>query len=153
MKGNNPYPPPGGKPQAAPPPQPEQVDRAHVDLHLHFHLGDDVREFFNFFKTEIKQMAEVLQDKIDQLTAQVARNTTVEASASALIKGFAAQLAAAVAAASAAGATPVQLQALTDLGASIGAADDDLSAAVAANTPADPGSGDTGGQTGDTPSA
>lgn len=60
------------------------------------------------------------------LTATVARSVTVEASAVALIQGFAAQLAAA-------GTDPVALAALKtqlDTGA------DALAAAVAANTPA-----------------
>lgn len=59
------------------------------------------------------------------LTAEVARNTTVEGSALALIQGFAAQLAAA-------GTDPVKLQALQD---TLKANDDSLAAAVAANTP------------------
>jgi hypothetical protein len=84
-----------------------------------------------------KQMA-LLDDQITALTAQVEANTTVEKSALALIQGFAAQLAAAVAAASAAGATPTQLAALNALGTTIKANDDELAAAVAANTVAAP---------------
>ena len=80
-----------------------------------------------------------LQDDIAALKTEVANNTAVEQSASTLIKGFAAQLAAAVAAAQAAGATPDQLQALTDLNTTLTANDADLAAAVAANaTPAAP---------------
>ncbi len=75
-----------------------------------------------------------LQDEIDALKTEVANNTSVEQSAAALIKGFSAQLAAAVAAAQAAGATPEQLQSLTDLSTTLTANDADLSAAVAANT-------------------
>jgi hypothetical protein len=47
-------------------------------------------------------------------------------------------LATAVAAAAAAGATPTQLKALTDLGTAIKTGDDALAAAVAANTVAAP---------------
>ena len=79
-----------------------------------------------------------LDDKIAALTAEVANNTSVEKSAAALINGFAKQLADAVAAAQAAGATPAQLQSLTDLSTSLAANDSDLAAAVAANTPAAP---------------
>ena len=62
------------------------------------------------------------------LTAQVANNTTVEASAVTLIQGLAAQI-------GAAGTDPVALQALQDqLNTSATA----LAAAVAANTPATP---------------
>ena len=77
-----------------------------------------------------------LDDQITALTAQVAANTSVENSALVLINGFAAQLATAVAAAAAAGATPTQLKSLTDLGTAIKTSDDALAAAVAANTTA-----------------
>lgn len=65
---------------------------------------------------------------IDDLTAQVAANTTVIGSALTLIQGLAAALAAA-------GTDPVKLAALQ---ASLKQSDDDLAAAVAANTPAAP---------------
>ncbi len=68
-------------------------------------------------------MADILS-----LTAEVERNTTVEKSALALIQGFAAQLAAA-------GTDPVKLQALQD---TLKTNDDELAAAVVANTPAAP---------------
>lgn len=73
---------------------------------------------------ETKAMAK----ELDALTAEVARNTTVEGSALALIQGFAAQLAAA-------GTDPAKLSALrTQLAQN----DDALAAAVVANTPAAP---------------
>ena len=65
---------------------------------------------------------------IDDLTTEVANNTTVEKSALALIQGFAAQLAAA-------GTDPAKLQALRD---TLAANDAELAAAVTANTPAAP---------------
>jgi hypothetical protein len=71
---------------------------------------------------------QLMSQELDALTAEVARNTTVEKSALALIKGFAAQLAAA-------GTDPVKLKALQ---ASLAANDDELAAAVAANTPVAP---------------
>jgi predicted benzoate:H+ symporter BenE len=70
------------------------------------------------------------------LTAQVTANTTVTGSAVTMINGFSAQLAAAIAAAQAAGATPAQLKSLNDLNTAVKASDDDLAAAIAANTPA-----------------
>lgn len=81
-------------------------------------------------------MAENLDDKIAALTATVAAEETVEDSAIALINGFSAELAAAVAAASAAGATPYQLTALQSLNDSVAAKSASLAAAVTANTPA-----------------
>ena len=79
-----------------------------------------------------------IDDQLDALTAQVTANTTVTGSALVLIQGFAAQLAAAIAAATAAGATPAQLKRLVDLQAAVKTSDDDLAAAVAAGTPAAP---------------
>ncbi len=83
---------------------------------------------------ELIKMAK-LDDAITALTAEVAKDTTVIASAITLIKGIAAQIQAAVDAALAAGATPAQLKALTDLQASVAANDTALAAAVAAGTP------------------
>lgn len=77
----------------------------------------------------------LLDDQIDALTAAVAREKTVDDSAIALINGFQARLDAAVAAASAAGATAAQLKSLTDLSTAIGKDSDELASAVAANTP------------------
>lgn len=69
-----------------------------------------------------------MSQELDTLTAEVARNTTVEKSALVLIQGFAKQLADA-------GTDPVKLKALSD---SLAANDNELAAAVAANTPAAP---------------
>lgn len=77
-----------------------------------------------------------LDDAIAQLTAKVQAQTTVDASATAFINGVPALIADAVAKAQAAGATPAQLQAITDLGAAIDNASGPLVAAVSANTPA-----------------
>ena len=77
----------------------------------------------------------VLDDKIAALTAEVAKNTTVEKSALVLIQGFSKRLDAAVQAALAAGASESQLQGLTDLSTSLKASDDELAQAVAENTP------------------
>lgn len=65
---------------------------------------------------------------IDDLKAEVARNTTVEQSAVALMAGISAQLAAAIAS-----GDMTQVQAVAD---TLKANDDALAAAVAANTPA-----------------
>lgn len=62
---------------------------------------------------------------LDDLTAQVAANTTVEQSAITLIQGLAAQLAAA-------GTDPAKLAALTS---SLKTSADALAAAITANTP------------------
>lgn len=69
-----------------------------------------------------------MANELDALTAQVAANTTVSASALALINGIAARI-------TAAGVDPAKLAALT---ASLKTDDDALAAAVVANTPATP---------------
>lgn len=87
-------------------------------------------------RKDIATMSQTLQTQITTLQADVTAENTVIDSAVTLINGFAAQLATAVAAAQAAGATPAELQSLTDLGTSITSKSSALAAAVAANTPA-----------------
>ena len=78
----------------------------------------------------IIQGEEIIMAELDDLTAQVTKNTDLEESAAVLINGIAAKLAAAIAAGNPA--------ALTALQASLVKSADDLSAAVVANTPAAP---------------
>lgn len=120
-------------------------ETAQVNLHLDplvitiNHMISVDRVLFaliNSIKHEVQTMATSVQAAIDQLTADVSAETTANQSAITLIQGFAAQLAAAVAAAQSAGATPAQLQALTDLAAGVEKNTADLAAAVAAGTPA-----------------
>ena len=70
----------------------------------------------------------VMSQELDALIAEVARNTTVEKSALAAIQGLSAKLAEA-------GTDPVKL---AKLRADLAASDDELAAAVAANTPVAP---------------
>lgn len=70
---------------------------------------------------------------LTELTAEVARNRTVDGSAAALIRGIADRIAAAIAADDATDATN-----LNALVADLRASSDDLSAAVSENTPAPP---------------
>ena len=69
-----------------------------------------------------------MSQELDALIAEVARNTTVEKSALAAIKGLSAKL-------TEAGTDPVKL---AKLRADLAANDDELAAAVAANTPVAP---------------
>jgi hypothetical protein len=93
--------------------------------------------------TKVTNMANSTDLAITKLQGDVTSLTTVVSSATALINGFAAQLAAAIAAAQAAGATPAELQALSDLSTAIVAQGASLAAAVTANTPPAP-TGPTG---------
>lgn len=95
-----------------------------IGWHLHW-----IRQLL---QQEEGQMAQI-DDEITQLTSDVAAERGAVDSAVTLINGFAAKLDAAVAAAHAAGATPAQLKAITDLSVSVVAQGVDLSAAVAAN--------------------
>jgi len=74
------------------------------------------------------QEGEIIMSALDDLTAQVSKNTDVEGSAVTLIQGIAAQLANAIASGNPAALTALQNQ--------LSASADALAAAVAANTPA-----------------
>ena len=87
-------------------------------------------------RLEIKMAA--LDDQIAVLTADVTAEDTVIDSAVTLINGIPALIKDAVDKALAAGATPAQLQSLTDLGTTMTAKSQALAAAVTANTPAAP---------------
>lgn len=75
-----------------------------------------------------------IEARIAALQQQVKANTTVIGSASTLIRGFAQELADAIAAAKAEGATAAQLQQLDALSAELKQSDDDLAAAVLEGT-------------------
>lgn len=104
-----------------------------IEVHV-YHHGDtetssllhQILEKLNSIQTEETKIMAVLDD----LTAQVAANTTVEGSALTLIQGLAAKLAAAIAAGNPAALTALQTQLKTSA--------DALAAAVAQNTPAAP---------------
>ena len=84
----------------------------------------------------VREKEEGMSQAMDDLATQVAANTSVEESAVTLIKGLAGQFADA-------GTDPAKLQALQ---ASLKASADDLAAAVAANTVADPNTPPSGAQ-------
>lgn len=119
------------------------------ELHVHLHL-DKIEITVNHLlsadhalmlllqslKKDFSTMATNVQEAIDKLAADVTRLKTVDESAIALIQGFPALIAAAVAAAQAAGATPAQLAAFDDLSAGIEAKTEELATAVTAGTPA-----------------
>lgn len=89
---------------------------------------DEVLRRLAAIEAVLTQQGEKTMSALDDLTAQVAQTTSIEASAVTLIEGIAAEL-------QAAGTDPAKLSALTsNLNASAKA----LAAAVAANTPAAP---------------
>jgi hypothetical protein len=115
-----------------------------IDIHVYLHMIQDPAEASKLdtilsalttIQTQEKKDMAVLDDKLTSLTAQVAANTTVIGSAEVLINGIADQIKAGVDAALAAGATPVQLQAITALQTTIQQNDDELTKAIVANTP------------------
>jgi hypothetical protein len=111
-----------------------------VDHYIHFDPSppdprlDQVLAVLQQLRQDIQTMSGSIDASIATLTTQVQADTDASNAAATLINGFAAQLAAAVAAAQNAGATPAQLQSFTDLGTAIQANADSLAAAVTANT-------------------
>jgi len=98
-----------------------------MDIHLYIHHVDEnpkLDQILTVLKT-IQQQEKILVTDLATLTAQVQANTEIEASAITLIKGIAAQLAAAK-------SDPVAIQALAD---QLHASAANLAAAISANTP------------------
>src|SRR5664279_4106274 len=96
-------------------------------------------------RKDLKEMEERLtklmsqmDDELATLTTKVTNITTVKDSVLALIKGIPALIQSAVDSALAAGATPDQLKAVTDLGNTIDEDATELTAAVQANVPPAP---------------
>jgi hypothetical protein len=98
------------------------------DIHVHLHVDPDheVLARLDVLIQKLGLMETKIMAELDDLTAQVAANTTVSQSALTLINGIAARI-------TAAGTDPAKLAALT---ASLKSDDDALAAAVTANTPA-----------------
>jgi hypothetical protein len=118
------------------------------DVHLHIHLDAltinvvhtvsadaALKSMFQSLIEDFAKMSNTVQQAIDALTADVAQETTVNQSAIALIQGVPALITAAIAAASAAGATPAQLAAFDALNTSLAVNTSALAAAVTAGTP------------------
>src|SRR5437868_2583647 len=96
-----------------------------IDLYMHFPDTESKIDQVISLLQQMIGMEKRMSKELDDLTTQVTANTTVEESAVTLIKGLAAQIAAA-------GTDPAKLQALQ---ASLNTSATDLAAAVAANTP------------------
>jgi hypothetical protein len=94
------------------------------EIHVFHHFDDEIVHLLRALLAQGEKMSK----ELDDLTAEVAAETTVEASAVTLIQGLAAQI-------TAAGTDPAKLAALTT---QIKTSSDALAAAVAANTPAAP---------------
>jgi hypothetical protein len=89
--------------------------------------------FLNLAQQGLNKMSE-MDDRLAELQADVTAESGAVDSAVTLIEGISQQIADAVAAAQAAGATPQQLQVLSDLDAAVKAKTQSLADAVAANT-------------------
>jgi hypothetical protein len=119
------------------------------DLHIHLNLDSvninvvhtmtadaALSALIQSIKEDIRTMSTDVNSALLALQADVTQETTVDQSAMTLIQGIPALIAAAVAAAQAAGATPAQLASFDQLGAQITANATGLAAAVTAGTPA-----------------
>lgn len=124
----------------------DDVESIGINLRLHLEpitinvvhtvTADDVlKSMFQSLIEGFAKMSTTVQEAIDALTADVTQETTVNQSAITLIQGFPALIAAAIAAAQAAGATPAQLAAFDTLNATIASNATALAAAVTAGTP------------------
>jgi len=104
-----------------------------MEIHVYFHTEPDSRvtDALAHILTRLNGLTFLethMSKELDDLTAQVAQNTTIEESAVTLINGLAAKI-------TEAGTDPAKLAALS---ASLTTSANDLSAAIAANTPAAP---------------
>lgn len=99
-----------------------------------------------FINEGFNKMSDKLQTGLDQLKADIASQATVIASATTAFQGLSQQLADALAAAKAAGATEAQLAELTSLQQGVEANTAALAAAVPQNTPAAAGGDEGTGQ-------
>jgi len=124
-----------------------------ANIHLHVdpitvnvvHRADpELIELIKSLKGDIAIMSATVQQALDELTADVTQETTVDQSAVTLIQGMPALISAAVASALAAGATPAQLAAFDALNVSLQANATALAAAVTAGSGTGTGTG-TGG--------
>jgi len=104
----------------------------HVEHHHYFksHLNIrlDAGEWLTGVLHKITEQQSKIMALLDDLTAQVTRNADVEKSAVLLLQGLKQKL-------DEAGTDPSKLKALSD---QLAATDDDLAAAIVANTPAAP---------------
>lgn len=104
------------------------------DLHLYIHLPSDTTVTAALSRIEANMSA--LSDKIDELTAKVTAETTVEQAAITLLQGLSAEIADLKAQLQNAGVDPALLQKLADLGTTIDVRKQALADAITQNTPA-----------------
>jgi hypothetical protein len=120
---------------------PSQLDALRRDV---AGLREDVRNVLRYcaylpliLRIEMKESNDMsaVSDAITTLTGKVSVLTTTVDSAEAAFAGLKTSLDKAIADAAASGATPAELQSLTDLSAAIDQQSSELAAAIAANTP------------------
>ena len=114
-----------------------------MNIHLYVHHVengklDEILGILRSLQNQGVRDMSKLDDAIDALTAKVTAMKTVADSTAAFINGVPGLIATAVQAATAAGATPAQLKAFTDLGTALQDSSDEISAAMTANTSAAP---------------
>lgn len=99
-----------------------------IEVHHYIHLDPALERKLDVFLSTLVKQGDKIMATLDQLTLDVAAETTVDASVQTLITTLAAEV-------TAAGTDPVALKALTDKMEANAAG---LSALVVANTPATP---------------
>ena len=117
-------------------------DRSRIDIHVFAEQVPQLDEILNRLR-HLTQKVDTIMSKLDDaiaaLNTAVAKETTVTASAIAAFNGIPKLITDAVNAALDAGATPQQLQAVTDAATAIQADADQLTASLTTNTGASPG--------------
>lgn len=108
------------------------------DVHVYLHGDNTLRSQLDRIEQAITRQGATMSKELDDLKAEVERNSSVDASALALIKGLADQI-------TAAADNPRAVRLLAD---QLRAQNDALAAAVTANTPAD-NTGTTGTTSGE----
>lgn len=101
-------------------------------IHVHFHSDPEILATVRAMQTKEESFMSDMDDRITALTTTVAAVRAGVDSNTVTIKGINAALAAALAAAANQGATPAQLQQLTDLNTALAGDITDLAAAGAA---------------------
>ena len=104
------------------------MSEVHIYLHVDSGAVDRKLDRILLHLQAVEHEDKIMSKELDELTAQVAANTAVQMSAVELINGIAARI-------EAAGTDPAKLAALT---ANLRNDDEQLAAAVLANTPAAP---------------
>lgn len=113
----------------------DKIDREMAGLRASVNAQADL---LVLLRRNINTMSDSIQTRLDTLTREVSDLDAIKESVVAFVNGVPELIRAAVAEATAAGATPAQLAAFDTLNAALDAKANEIAAAVATNTPEEP---------------